>query len=84
MIFSLSEDIGYLNFKFLIICRHTASFDIRISKYQDFENFEHSPMCFMYFRSPDKSMIWKIIFHISHPKHMLCALKRIALMGRFF
>ena len=27
-------------------------------------------------RPPDKSAYWKIIFFISHPKHMLCVLKK--------
>ena len=27
-------------------------------------------------RPPDDSAYWKIIFFISHPKHMLCVLKR--------
>ena len=35
-------------------------------------------------RPPDKSAYWKIIFFISHPKHMLWVLKRTVLMRRFF
>ena len=35
-------------------------------------------------RPPDKSANWKIIFFISHPKHMLWVLKRIVSMRRFF
>ena len=34
----------------------------------------------IYFRPPDKSVIWKIIFFISHPKHMLWVLKRTVSM----
>ena len=36
------------------------------------------------YRSPDKSVYLKIIFLISHPKHMLWVLKRIVSMRRFF
>ena len=36
------------------------------------------------FRNPDKSAYWKIIFFISHPKHMLWVLKRTVSMRRFF
>ena len=35
-------------------------------------------------RPPDKSAYWKIIFFISHPKHMLWVLKRTVSMRRFF
>ena len=35
-------------------------------------------------RPPDKSAYWKIIFFISHPKHMLWVLKRTVSMWRFF
>ena len=35
-------------------------------------------------RPPDKSAYWKIIFFISHPKHMLWVLKRTGSMRRFF
>ena len=35
-------------------------------------------------RPPDKSAYWKIIFFISHPKHMLWVLKRTVSMIRFF
>ena len=35
-------------------------------------------------RPPDKSAYWKTIFFISHPKHMLWALKRTVSMRRFF
>ena len=31
-------------------------------------------------RPPDKSVYWKIIFFISHPKHMLWVLKRTVSM----
>ena len=31
---------------------------------------------FTMYRPPDKSVYWKIIFFISHPKHMLLVLKR--------
>ena len=37
-----------------------------------------------FFRPPDKSAYWKIIFLISHPKHMLWVLKRTVSMRRFF
>ena len=37
-----------------------------------------------YGRAPDKSVYWKTIFFISHPKHMLWVLKRIISMRRFF
>ena len=33
---------------------------------------------------PDKSVYWKFIFFISHPKHMLWVLKRTVSMRRFF
>ena len=33
---------------------------------------------------PDKSVYWKTIFFISHPKHMLWVLKRTVSMRRFF
>ena len=33
---------------------------------------------------PDKSVYWKIIFFISHPKHMLWVLKRTVSMRLFF
>ena len=36
------------------------------------------------FRPPDKSAYGKIIFFISHPKHMLWVLKRTISMRRFF
>ena len=36
--------MDHLNLKMLILCRHTASFKIWISKFQDFWNFELSPM----------------------------------------
>ena len=35
-------------------------------------------------RPPDKSVWLKIIFFISHPKHMLWVLKRTVSMRRFF
>ena len=35
-------------------------------------------------RPPDKSVYRKIIFFISHPKHMLWVLKRTVSMRRFF
>ena len=35
-------------------------------------------------RPPDKSVYWKTIFFISHPKHMLWVLKRTVSMRRFF
>ena len=35
-------------------------------------------------RPPDKSVYWKIIFFISHPKHMLWVLKRTVSMRQFF
>ena len=35
-------------------------------------------------RPPDKRVYWKIIFFISHPKHMLWILKRTVSMRRFF
>ena len=35
-------------------------------------------------RPPDKSAYWKIIFLISHPKHMLWVLKRTVSVKRFF
>ena len=35
-------------------------------------------------RPPDKSAYWKIIFFITHPKHMLWVLKRTVSMRRFF
>ena len=35
-------------------------------------------------RPPDKSAHWKIIFFISHPKHMLWVLKRTVSMKPFF
>ena len=35
-------------------------------------------------RAPDKSVYWKIIFFISHPKHMLWILKRAVSMRLFF
>ena len=35
-------------------------------------------------RPPDKSVYWKIIFFISHPKHMLWVLKRTVSMRLFF
>ena len=35
-------------------------------------------------RPTDKSVSWKFIFFISHPKHMLCILKRTVSMRRFF
>ena len=35
-------------------------------------------------RPPDKSAYWKIIFFISHPKHMLWVLKRTVSMRQFF
>ena len=31
-------------------------------------------------RPQDKSAYWKIIFFVSHPKHMLCVLKRTVSM----
>ena len=34
-------------------------------------------------RPPDKSVYWKIIFFISHPKHMLWVLKRTVSMRQF-
>ena len=37
-----------------------------------------------YSRPPDKSAYWKIIFFISHPKHMLWVLKRTVSMRRLF
>ena len=38
----------------------------------DFEKIHHMK----YYRPPDKSAYWKIIFFISHPKHILLVLKR--------
>ena len=35
-------------------------------------------------RPPDKSVYWKTIFFISHPKHILWVLKRTVSMRRFF
>ena len=35
-------------------------------------------------RAPDKSVYWKTIFFISHPKHMLWVLKRTVSMRQFF
>ena len=35
-------------------------------------------------RPPDKSVYWKTIFFISHPKHMLWVLKRTISMRWFF
>ena len=35
-------------------------------------------------RPPDKSVYWKIIFFISHPKHMFWIPKRTVLMRQFF
>ena len=35
-------------------------------------------------RSTDKSVYWKSIFFLSHPKHMLWVLKRTVSMRRFF
>ena len=35
-------------------------------------------------KPPDKSVYWKTIFFISHPKHMLRVVKRIVSMRRFF
>ena len=35
-------------------------------------------------RPPDKSVYWKIIYFISHPKHMLWVLKRIVSMDGSF
>ena len=35
-------------------------------------------------RPPDNSAYWKIIFFISHPKHMLWVLKRTVSLRRFF
>ena len=35
-------------------------------------------------RPPDKSEYWKVIFFISHPKHMLWVLKRTVSMRPFF
>ena len=35
-------------------------------------------------RLPDKSVYWKFIFFISHPKQMLWVLKRTVSMRRFF
>ena len=35
-------------------------------------------------RTPDKSVYWKTIFFISHPKHLLWVLKRTLSMRRFF
>ena len=35
-------------------------------------------------RPPDKSVYWKIIFFISHPKHMLWVLKRTVSMRNIF
>ena len=40
--------------------------------------------CFCYYKPPDKSAYWKIVFFISHPKHMLWVLKRTVSMRRFF
>ena len=37
-----------------------------------------------FFRPPDKSAFLKIIFFISHPKHILWVLKRTVSMRRFF
>ena len=39
---------------------------------------------FSFTRPPDKRVYWKIIFFISHPKHMLLVLKRTVSMRRFF
>ena len=38
------KTIDYLNLKLLIFSGHTASFKTGVSKVQDFENFELSPM----------------------------------------
>ena len=38
------KTIDLLNWKFLVVYRHNASFEIWISKVQDFQNFEISPM----------------------------------------
>ena len=35
-------------------------------------------------RPPDKSVYWKIISFISHPKHILWVLKRTVSTRRFF
>ena len=36
------------------------------------------------YRPPDKSVYWRTIFFISHPKHMLWVLKCSVSMRRFF
>ena len=38
------QSIGHFNQKMLIFCRHNASFEICISKVQNFRNFELLPM----------------------------------------
>ena len=35
-------------------------------------------------RPPDESVSWKIIFFISHPKHMLWVLKRTVSLSYYF
>ena len=37
-----------------------------------------------YYRPSDKSVYWKTIIFISHPKHMLWVLKRTILMRQLF
>ena len=45
-------------------------------------DFQFQPMAGL--QAPDKSVYWKIIFFISHPKHMLWVLKRTVSLRWFF
>ena len=49
------------------------------------DGIEQNFSCFEELGRPlDKSVYWKTIFFISHPKHMLWVLKRTVSMRQFF
>ena len=52
--------------------------------YQYYSVVKYSKVGFFSDRPPDKSAYWKIIFFISHAKHMLWVLKRTISMRRLF